>query len=162
MISFDNGGARFNYRVAGVALNGDRVLIHRAEIDDFWALPGGRVEILETAEHALVREMKEEINVEVSVGRLLWVVENFFEYDDNPYHELGLYFLMTLPEDSGLYETETFEGKEDYLPGLGRNLKLIFEWQPLTILNEVTVVPEFLQTALHSIPTTPQHIVQYV
>jgi len=39
----------FNFRAAGIILDGDWVLLHRAEIDDFWAPPGGRVELGEAA-----------------------------------------------------------------------------------------------------------------
>ena len=76
-ITFDKGDTRFVYRVAGVALDGDRVLIHRAEIDDFWALPGGRPSLMESADEALAREMHEELSAEVRIRRLLWVVEIF-------------------------------------------------------------------------------------
>ena len=58
---------------------------------------------MEDAEKALAREMQEELGVDVCVDRLLWVVENFFNYQDNPYHELGLYFLMSIPKDAGLW-----------------------------------------------------------
>ena len=34
MISFEVGGSIFNYRVSGLAVDGNRVLLHRAEIDD--------------------------------------------------------------------------------------------------------------------------------
>jgi ADP-ribose pyrophosphatase YjhB (NUDIX family) len=83
MISFDIGGARFNYRVVGIALDGNRVLLHRAEMDDFWSLPGGRGEILEPSEETLKREMMEELSIEIRVDRSVWVVENFFKYKEN-------------------------------------------------------------------------------
>ena len=47
MLAFDQGEARFHYRV-GVALDGARVLLPRAPQEGHWALPGGRVEIPET------------------------------------------------------------------------------------------------------------------
>ncbi len=69
---------RFHYRVAGVATHDGRVLLHRSENDDFWSLPGGRTQHSESAAAALRREMREELGAEVTVVRLLWVVENFF------------------------------------------------------------------------------------
>ena len=154
-----NDKARFNYRVAGIALESDRVLLHRAEIDDFWSLPGGRVSMGETAEEALIREMREEIGVEVIAERLLWVVENFFEYDGTPFHELGLYFLMTLRRESGRYDVKHFEGVESCYAPLGRDLRLYFKWQPLECLDDITLKPEFLHGALRSIPDCLQHTV---
>jgi ADP-ribose pyrophosphatase YjhB (NUDIX family) len=94
---FDQGGGRFNFRVAGVALAGSRVFVHRNVKDDFWTLPGGRVEMGEATADALRREMREELGIDVAVGRLLWVIENFFEYDARRYHEIAFYYEMELP-----------------------------------------------------------------
>ena len=68
MLAFDQGEARFHYKVGGVALDRDRVLLSRMPPDEHWALPGGRVEILETSRQALAREMREELGVAVRVG----------------------------------------------------------------------------------------------
>ena len=38
-----------------------RILLHRADYEDFWSLPGGRVEMLEDSREALRREMLEEL-----------------------------------------------------------------------------------------------------
>lgn len=153
MITFEEGKVRFNYRVVGIALNGNRVLIHRAEKDDFWSLPGGRVKLLETSKDTLKREMREELGVEIHVERLIWIVENFFEYEDKSYHELALYFLMTFPHDSHLYgKSEPFVGGEE-------GIKLIFKWHQLDELEKISLYPAFLQKALKSIPEVTEHIV---
>ena len=98
--------------------------------------------------------------MEVTVERLLWTVENFFEYQGTSFHELGLYFLIALPRESGLYEKEHFEGVEDYYPPAGRNLKLYFKWHSLDALDNLTIVPEFLRAGLRSVPDHPQHVVE--
>ncbi len=89
-------------RTAGICLDGERVLLYRAEFEDVWSLPGGRIEMLELAKDALRREMFEELGEEVKVGRLVWTVENFSEHQGVSYHELGLYFLVSVPESSRL------------------------------------------------------------
>jgi ADP-ribose pyrophosphatase YjhB (NUDIX family) len=144
---------KFSFRVVGIVLNNNRVLLHKAEKDAFWALPGGHIEFQERAEDALKRELKEEIGVEIQVKRLVWVVENFFEYESTPYHELGLYFLITLPSDSNLLDkNEPFIGYEE-------GVKLIFQWHSLNDLDRIIIYPSFLQKGLKSIPKNIEHIV---
>ena len=150
MITFDRGAARFNYRVAGIALDGDRVLLQRAR--DFWFLPGGRCELLESSEETLRREMCEELGVVAHVERLLWVVETFFRHDGMSYHELGFYFLMHLPHDPALpWGDGPFVGRE--------GVDSVFRWHYLDRLEQAPLYPNFLWRGLQSLPATPQHIV---
>jgi len=154
MITFDEDNIRFLNRVVGVAFDRDRVLLHRTDDMDFWALPGGRAELLETAAETLRREMREEMNEEVAVDRLVWIAENFFEYGPRSFHEIGFYFLMHLPEDSPLRQkTEPFYGQEG-------DLRIIFEWFPVETLEQVYLFPAFLRTGLKNLPTSTVHIVQ--
>lgn len=152
MITFDEGNARFANRIVGVAFDRDRVLLHRTDDMTFWALPGGRAELLEPSPQTLVREMREEMGVEVQVDRLLWVAENFFTYGPRQHHELGLYFLMHLPLDSPLRDQPTFLGQEGDMP-------VYFEWHPIGTLENVALYPTFLRTGLQSLPPGVVHII---
>ncbi len=64
------------FRVAVSALifddNGRVLLAHRRDID-WWNLPNGGMEVGETVDEALRREVKEELGVEVEVGQLVGV-----------------------------------------------------------------------------------------
>ena len=80
MLSLDTPTHRFQVRAAAVIRRGTHVLLHRAEGDPFWALPGGRVEPGEEASATVRRELREEMGVETDVHRLLWVAENFFTF----------------------------------------------------------------------------------
>jgi len=158
-ISFDQGTVRFNFRVVGVALDHDRVLLHRAVGEAFWSLPGGRVELLEWSPQALRREMQEELGVEVEVGRLLWVTEYFFDYAERDYHELAFYYLMEVPSHSGLYENRagSYWGQEHPVDR-EEPIKLEFRWFGLSELEDLRLYPTFLCQSLRAIPQTTQHI----
>ena len=61
MILFESEGVRFNLRVGGVALSESKALLQYTELDTFWVVPGGRVEMMEPATDALKREIAEEL-----------------------------------------------------------------------------------------------------
>ncbi len=53
-------------------IDGDILLLHRhAEGQEQWELPGGKVELGESPERAMRRELKEELGVEVRLARYL-------------------------------------------------------------------------------------------
>jgi ADP-ribose pyrophosphatase YjhB (NUDIX family) len=156
MIRFDQGNYRFNYRVVGVAMRDGHVFLHQGKGESFWALPGGRAELGESAEQTLKREMREELQVEIEIVRLLWVVENFFRFDEKHYHELSLYFLMRLPDESK-YLTQPGP-----YPCAEPDSNLIFQWFPnrMEVLAGLPVFPSFLQTELQQLPQSTEHRVQ--
>lgn len=157
MIRFEKGNECFNYRVVGVAIHDNAVLLHQGEGEDFWTFPGGRAEFGESAEQTLRREMREEISVEVEVVRLLWFVEGFFTYAGTRYHEIALYFLMRLPPDCKyIVQPGPFEGREGAM-------KLTFQWFPnqLELLSSLPLLPSFLQSSLQELPESVRHVVHY-
>ena len=155
MLRFDQGNLRFNYRSVAVLLNGTKVLIHTTPRDNFWALPGGRVEFNEPANQTVKREMQEELGIDIDVERLLWVVENFFNYNGKSYHELAFYFLVSAPTSANFYtEIKTFAGIE-------KDKDLIFKWHEIATLTDIKLQPKFLQNSLPSLPQVPEYMVHY-
>ena len=154
MISVHLHGQRFQVRAAAVILHAGCALLHRAPGDDYWALPGGRVEVGEEASATIVREMREELGEEVECGRLLHVAENFFDLAGRRNHEIGFYFLVSLPEDSPrLDKARSYRGVESHLD-------LEFRWFPITELAAVNLRPTFLPASLAADPLVFSHAVQ--
>src|SRR5437879_11234753 len=65
--------ARFRIAVSALIFEGGRVLLaHRRDID-WWNLPGGGMEVGETVEEALYREVYEETGLQVEIEQLVGV-----------------------------------------------------------------------------------------
>lgn len=153
MISVQLNGQRFQVRAAAIILHEDFVLLHRAPSDDHWALPGGRVEVGESASTTIVRELMEELGENVECGPLLHVVENFYELAGARNHEIGFYFQVCLAEPSIFLDTSrTYRGVEP-------ELSLEFRWFPLQELVSVNLRPAFLRTYLSASPLVFGHAV---
>lgn len=142
MSSTDTSPIRQQIRVAARISGELGVLLHRLEGDSYWALPGGRVEPGEAAADALVREMREELDEPVQCGTLLWVVENFFSLGGQRYHEVGLYFDVTLDPASRLLCSEgPFWGREG-------TQRLEFAWFGAEARSQMDIRPAFVAEAL--------------
>lgn len=153
MLSFLIDNHRFNCRAAAIIERDGMVLLHRVVGDDFWVLPGGRVEAGEAAARTVEREMQEELGVAITAGPLLCLMENFFDYQDQPNHELGLYFLAQPTDPAQLQPgTAILEGREGHL-------RLEFAWFTRQQLAQLVVLPSCLQDILLSGDTRFRHIV---
>lgn len=151
MITFTAGATRFTYRVGAIVMRGDHLLLTRNLAEDYWFVPGGRVEMGESAAAAVAREISEELGVRGGIERLLWTNENFFRLGEVLHHELCLYFLVALPEGVHRDLTAKFYGEE-----LGAGFE--FAWHRIDRLNEIRLVPGFLTKAVANLPDAVLHI----
>ncbi|RCW45445.1 NUDIX hydrolase [Paenibacillus prosopidis] len=142
MITFEKENNKFNFRVAGIAIHDNRILLHTTLKDDFWNLPGGRVEFNESTDLTILREIKEELDIEVRIEELLFVNEDFFEYDGKKYHEICFYYLITFPLGHEIIRID------DEFYGIEDEGRLIFKWFLIDQLIELNVYPEILRTEL--------------
>lgn len=82
-------------KARAVILHGDALVVTRERrgTQALFMLPGGRVKPRESAEHAAIREVREETGLQVTIGRLLYVAEVI---DHHRAHDLNLVFLAGL------------------------------------------------------------------
>ena len=79
-------------RPTGILIEENRILLVKQDVTEarHWALPGGRPEPGETLEQCLVREMKEETGLDVSVKELLYITDRFYQSS----HVVHILFLL--------------------------------------------------------------------
>lgn len=146
-ISFRMDEEKFNYRVCGLILSDEKILAMHDERSPYYYLPGGRVKMGETAEQAVIREIKEELGILAEIKRPLWLNQSFFteDVDHLRYHELCIYFLMDIQGTGLLERGEKFAGTEEKHTHL-------FEWLPFRQLKEEYFYPLFLKDMIFRLP----------
>lgn len=127
----------FSYRVAGICIYNGKVLLQKPTNDTAFAFPGGHVTFGETNEQTLIREFKEEIGADISVGDLKWVGEIFFPWGDKPCHQICLYYTVKITSDN-IPMDGMFIGKEQLE---SKKFNLEFHWVPLGKLKNTEVYP---------------------
>ncbi len=148
-ISFKTGNEKFNYRVCAVILHGGKILAMHDERSPYFYLPGGRVKLGETAEDAVIREVREELGITAKIDRPLWLNQGFFKEDVDglQYHEICIYFLMDISDTDLLSKGEKFflsEGKHRHT----------FEWLQWERLEDEYFYPIFIKKEIFHLPKT--------
>jgi len=80
---------------AAVIKHNDKILVTRrgyGEFIDMWEFPGGKIEPFETMEEALIREIKEELEVNINILDYLTTIE----YDYPDFHLTMHCFICTI------------------------------------------------------------------
>lgn len=155
-ILFKTDDSVFSYRVAGICVQSGKVLLQTTTGEDrSFAFPGGHVAFGETNAETLIREFREEIGAEITVGELKWVAEIFFPWGDKPCHQLCLYYLVTL--DSPEIPREGIFMAKEHLEG--RNFDLEFHWVPVEQVRELEVYPVNARELLDRLHEGVQHFI---
>ena len=139
------------YRVGGIAVYDEHLLVEHNVRHDFCFVPGGRVDYGENAIEPLATEIREELGEEVKIGRLVLVADNLFELDNDQFQEVALYFLIEFAPGSKILDRDgVFEGS---------NAGTISQWIPLDKVEQASLVPAFIRERMRAIPQTPECVV---
>jgi mutator protein MutT len=128
---------RFTLRVYGFLLNmKNEVLISRERIHgmDIVKFPGGGVEFGEGPMDALIREVREELDIAIDVGELVYTTDFFVQSALDPAEQvIGIYYLVR-PVNNGDLNSISLVEKSDSFRGKETTVRR--EWVTVTDLEE--------------------------
>ena len=136
-------GVKFNFRVGLLVKMKKQVLVECNQDYDFVVLPGGRVKTLESSEDALIREINEEMKIDLTKYNLefIGIDENFFELDNIKYHELYFIYKIEIDENNDDFKENmiNYDSKVNY-----------YKWINILDLKEVNLLPKSLISIIDS------------
>lgn len=150
---FTKGDRWFRYRAAAIIVEEGHVLFAGNDVDKYLYSVGGAVQMGETAEEAVVREVLEETGVRYEIDRLAFIHENFFEGDGTQgqlhCHEVALYFFMK-PRGTRVLNSHstTAWGVPEHM-----------HWIPVEEVGKFKAFPSFLGEVLSNPQPGIRHIV---
>lgn len=128
--------------------NGNRILVSEAfdsSKQDYYCRPvGGAIEFGENSRDAMLREIREEIDVEVKNLKFVGVLESIFQYEGNQGHEIVFVYDAEFANDN-LYRQSEIDGYESEI-----DAKFTAKWYSLEEIsaNNLRLVPEGLAELL--------------
>ncbi len=148
-LTFCTQEGRFNVRACAVILDGERILAMKDENSPYYYLPGGRIALHETAENAVLREVREELGIEAEIDRALWCHQAFFTEDvtGERFHELCFYYLLDISHTDLLSRGDAFLGVE-------RHHAHRFTWLDFDVAENAYLYPLFIKKRLRNLPRT--------
>lgn len=135
-------GVDFMCRSCAVVMHDGKILFQKRRNDKYWALPGGKIEVLETTKEAVTRELKEELDItDITVGDVISVTENFFECNGNRVHQYIFAHKVTFNYPKYNDVEGTFDGSEE-----GKDV--IFTWVKKDDLVNTPIKPDYVVNQL--------------
>lgn len=83
----------FNYCARAIIKQDEKFLLICVNDAPYYHLPGGHVEIGENSKDAVLREIKEEVGIDVALGDLVLINEQFYDKQGVATHSMILYYV---------------------------------------------------------------------
>ncbi len=128
------GNQIFGVRATALIIKDGKIFLTKDDKGRYYTI-GGAIAVNETAQDAVVREVKEELGVDSRVKQLAFIVENQFTQEGIHFHNIEFHFVV---EPIGTVPDEMIEGE----------LKQACEWFDVDQLVNLDVVPAFLAEEL--------------
>lgn len=152
-LTLEVDGGLLNCRAAGIIIHDGKVLFHRNTADVYYALIGGRVQMCESSDDTVVREIKEELGKEIEITGYVATIENFFNAKGKDFHEILFVHRSEFVNDEDKKITETLKNIEG-----GKDKTVQYEWLDLNKIDEYDIRPSVIKDILKN-GKFPTHVI---
>lgn len=138
-IRYKEDNYQFHYRTSGIIYNKDKtkILLFKSSNREFYMLPGGKVNELESSENALKREVQEETGLDINIIDIKCFSECIVTDKE-----------MTYQQVEAIYEASyNDEIINDEFNGLEGNW-ILFKWFNINELNNILIEPKGIKDIL--------------
>lgn len=132
----------FHVRACGIIKQKNKFLIMRVNETPYYHIPGGHVEIGETSKETVIRELKEEIGVDVQDANLFAIQENFWVKNSKQCHGIEFYYIIKLQQELEMEDSQITENDK------GEEKLLDFKWVTAEELKDIDLRPESIKDIL--------------
>lgn len=110
-----------------------------------YCLPGGYVQIGESSKYAIIREMKEETNLDFKIINFCGIIENFFtNQKGQKTHEIDFYYALELKNNEN-YKNLNMNSIEK---GEYSNINHHFKWINIQNLEQYNLLPTIIKEGI--------------
>ncbi len=132
---------KFKFRVSGIIIYDGKVLVNQYGTNSY-CLPGGYVQIGEDSKCAILREMKEETDLEFEIINFCGISENFFtNLRGQKTHGIDFYYYLKL-KDNENYENLDMNKIEK---GEYSDIHHHFKWIDISSLEQCNLLPTMIK-----------------
>lgn len=128
---------RLKLRVSGIIIHDNKILIE-VYSDGVYFLPGGTINMNETSEDAIIRELKEEIDKDFIIDSLVSICEEFyFNHLNEKTHGINFYYEMKFKniDDINSIDMDRLEDDHGYMN------QHHYKWIDIKDLDSINLVP---------------------
>ena len=135
-----------------------KVFLQQQVEHDFYMFPGGRLEINEQAETAIVRELNEELGIKDELITLKFISENFILFPKKKYHEIGFYFVTKIDEKKyNYYSNNVYDSLDEENDGKSK-----FRWVSIDELDNISIVPNYMKNIISNMYTMNNNEIEHI
>ena len=149
---------RLKLRVSGIIIHDNKILIE-VYSDGVYFLPGGTINMNETSEDAILRELKEEIDKDFIIDSLVSICEEFyFNHLNEKTHCINFYYKMSFKniDDINSIDMDRLENDHGYMN------QHHYKWVDIIDLDNINLVPIEIKKEIMDDKYSTHHVMKDV